>query len=299
MKIATAAYNLDLLDTWDAFEQKARRWVSQAKQNNADLLVFPEYGAMELATLGGPDAIATTQASLHAISERIPQADKIWTALAQEFNVHLLTPSAPVFDTAIHPDRPVNRTRLIAPNGKSGVQDKQIMTLFERAPMDVIPGGGLQIFDTALGKIGVLICYDAEFPMLGRALIEAGAQIILCPSCTEALAGYWRVRIGAMARALEGQCVTVMSSVVGTATWSDVVEQNTGMGGVFGPPDTGFPSSGVIAEGSLNTPGWTYAEITLDAISHVRTQGIVRNASHWRERSPDPVTLPVTYCSLS
>ena len=61
----------------------------------------------------------------------------------------------------------------------------------------------------------MLICYDSEFPLLGRALQDA--DLILVPSCTEALAGYWRVRIGAMARALEMQCVTVMASTVGDA----------------------------------------------------------------------------------
>ena len=44
------------------------------------------------------------------------------------------------------------------------------------------------------------------------------------------------------------------------------------MGGVFGPPDTGFPATGVIAEGTLNTPGWTYAESTW-AIARVRADG--------------------------
>ena len=85
--------------------------------------------------------------------------------------------------------------------------------------------------------------------------------MILAPSCTEALAGYSRVRIGAMARALEAQCVTVMASTVGDAAWSPAVDTNTGAGGVFGPPDTGFPPTGVIAEGMLDHPGWTVAEV--------------------------------------
>ena len=97
-----------------------------------------------------------------------------------------------------------------------GVQDKQVMTRFEAEVWEVVPGGPLQLFDTALGRIGILICYDSEFPLLGRALSEA--DILLVPSVTEALTGYSRVRIGAKARALENQCVTVMASVVGDAT---------------------------------------------------------------------------------
>ena len=130
--------------------------------------------------------------------------------------MHICAASAPVFDDSLGP-RPVNRARLFTPLGGCGVQDKQIMTRFEREDWDVVPGGGLQVFDTALGKIGILICYDSEFPLLARACRDA--ELMLVPSCTEALAGYWRVRIGAMARALENQCVTAMASLVGDAAW--------------------------------------------------------------------------------
>lgn len=299
MRVATAAYPLDWFDDWNAFEAKTRAWVSDAAGQGAELLVFPEYGAMELATLAGRAVALDLEQSLHAVSGLIPKAGALYTALAKEFGVHILTPSAPVFDSSVHAARPVNRTRLIAPNGKSEVQDKQIMTMFERDPWGVTTGSApLMLFDTALGKIGVLICYDSEFPLLGRALIEAGAEYILVPSCTEALAGYWRVRIGAISRALEGQCVTVMASIVGEVDWSTSVEQGTGMGGVFGPPDTGFPSTGVIAEGVLNQAGWTIADAPLSKITHVRAQGVVRNAAHWSEQNTDKSAIPVTYCDL-
>ena len=146
-----------------------------------------------------------------------------------------------------------------------------------------MPGGPLQVFDTALGKIGILICYDSEFPLLGRALAEA--ELLLVPSCTEARTGYWRVRIGAMARALENQCVAVMSSLVGVEPRLFGVEENTGAGGVFGPPDTGFPADGVLALGTLDHPGWTVAEVDPAAIAHVRQDGVVLNRLHWREQA--------------
>lgn len=282
MKIATAAYPMDFLESWEAYEDKLTRWVSEASSAGADLLVFPEYGAMELATLAGHDVARDLEASLRAVSDRIPEADALHARLAQEFGVHILAASAPVFDPALG-DRPVNRARFFAPNGDMGAQDKQIMTRFEREVWGVVGGGPLHLFDTALGKIGILICYDSEFPLLGRAV--AGADLILVPSCTEALAGYSRVRIGAMARALENQCVTVMSSTVGSCDWSEAVDENTGMGGIFGPPDTGFPPTGVIAEGRLNQPGWTYAEVDLERIAHVRADGVVLNRRHWDDQS--------------
>ncbi|MCE8514098.1 carbon-nitrogen hydrolase family protein [Ruegeria pomeroyi] len=279
MKIATAAYPLDWLDSWAQYEDKLAHWVSEAAGQGADLLVFPEYGAMELSTLAGPAVAADLEGSIRAVSERMEEAATVHLKLAAEHGVHILGASAPVDPGA---GRPVNRAELYTPAGGRDHQDKQIMTRFEREDWDIVPGGPLKLFNTALGRIGVLICYDSEFPLLGRALSEA--DILLVPSCTEALAGYSRVRIGAMARALENQCVTAMASLVGDNDWSEAVDRNTGMGGIFGPPDKGFPGTGILAEGQMNRPGWTYAEVDLSAIAHVRADGGVLNRSHWVEQ---------------
>lgn len=292
MKIATAAYPLDVLPNWAAYEDKLTRWVDDAASNGADLLVFPEYGAMELATLAGPDVAADLEASLHAVAERLGEADALHAHLAQQFGVHVLAASGPATDAL--PDdvtRPVNRARLFTPQGRVGVQDKQVMTRFEAEVWDVVPGGPLQLFDTALGKIGILICYDSEFPMLGHALREA--DLILVPSVTEAITGFTRVEIGARARALENQCVTVMSSVVGAAPWSEAVDISVGAGGVFGPPDVGFPPTGVIAQGEMNAPGWVYGDVDLSAVAHVRRDGGVFNRRDWAASAvrADPVTV--------
>ena len=278
MKVATAAYPLDLLTSWAAYEDKIAGWVAEAAQNEAELLVFPEYGAMELATLDGLEVAGDLARATHSVSEKVNAADVLHQRLAKEYGVHIVAASAPV----ITDQGTVNRARLMAPDGSIGVQDKQIMTRFERDIWGVVGGGPLQVFDTALGRIGILICYDSEFPLLGRAL--QSCDIIVVPSVTEALAGYWRVRTGSMARALEQQCVTVMSSVVGQADWSTALGSCVGAGGVFCPPDTGFPPTGVLAAGEICVPGWTYADVDLEAVAHVRADGVVLNRSHWEEQ---------------
>ncbi|WP_146592154.1 carbon-nitrogen hydrolase family protein [Puniceibacterium confluentis] len=290
MKIATAAYPMDFLADWDAYASKITSWVSEAAGQGADLLVFPEYGAMELATLAGRAVAADLESSLRAVSDNIPRADALHADLARAHGVHILAASGPVFDATIGL-RPVNRARLFTPSGAQAHQDKQIMTRFEREIWGVVPGHPLALFDTSLGKLGILICYDSEYPLLARALSEA--DLILVPSCTEALSGYSRVRIGAMARALEQQCVTVMSSTTGACDWSEAVDTNTGMGGVFGPPDTGFPATGVISEGRMNQPGWTYAEIDISHIAHVRADGVVLNRAHWSEQTGRDAPAPI------
>jgi predicted amidohydrolase len=290
MKIATAAYPLDPLPDWAAYKAKLTEWVAGAAGQGAELLVFPEYGSLELSMLAGPAVAGDLEGCLRAVSDLMVDVDDLHADLAAAHSVHILAASAPVFDDTIGA-RPVNRARLFAPGGGRGIQDKQIMTRFERTPWDVAPGGKLQMFDTALGKIAILICYDSEFPLLARAVSEA--ELLLVPSCTEALAGYSRVRIGAMARALEAQCVSVMSSIVGDAPWSPAVDVNVGMGGIFGPPDIGFPSTGVIAEGVLNRPGWTIGEIDLARVAHVRADGGVLNRAHWDDQSGRAAAPPV------
>lgn len=290
LKVATAAYPLEPLDNWAAYTRKLEAWVQDGEGQGADLLVFPEYAAMELATLAGAEVAADGEACMRAVSDMMPEVDALHSELAGKYGVTLCAGSAPVYDDAIGP-RPVNRVRLFTPEGGMGVQDKQIMTRYERDEMDVIPGGPLQVFDTGAAKIAVLTCYDAEFPLLGRAVTKA--EVILVPSCTEVLSGYWRVRIGAMARALEQQCVTVMASLVGRFEACPHADANTGMGGVFGPPDKGFPETGVLAEGVMNTPGWTFADVDLQAIADVRADGRVLGRTHWAEQDGRDGSAPV------
>lgn len=279
--IAAAAYPLDWLDDWAAYEAKARAWVEQAARDGADLLVFPEYGAMELASLGGPAVAADLEAALQEVARHRPAMEALFAALAQAHELYILAPSGPVIEGA----KRLNRASLFGPGGLIGHQDKAIMTRFEREDWDVTGGTGLNLFDTAIGKIGVVICYDSEFPLLSRALAEAGAEILLAPSCTDTVAGYSRVRIGAMARALENQCVTVQAPTVGDAAWCPAVDENRGAAGIYGPPDRGWPETGVIAQGTLDRPGWVLATVDLDLVALSRADGGVLPFAHWPEQA--------------
>jgi predicted amidohydrolase len=113
--------------------------------------------------------------------------------------------------------------------------------------------------------------------------MEAGVEILLVPSCTEALSGYWRVRVGAMARALEGQCVVVHALWWAPPTGRPPWTSTQGAAAIYGPPDLGFPETGVLAEGALNAPGWVTAELDRAAIARVRRDGAVLGHAHWPE----------------
>ena len=285
--VAAAQYPIDRLESWEAYAAKLTRWVEEAAAAGASLAVFPEYGAMELASLD-PATMGDLAGSIETVSALLPRVDALHAELAARTGMHILAASAPRKDAD---GRFRNAARLFAPNGKASVQDKLVMTRFEREEWHIAPGASLRVFDTALGRLAVSICYDSEFPLLARACVEAGAEVLLVPSCTDTLHGYWRVRIGAQGRALEGQCYAVHSPTVGEAAWSPAVDVNRGAGGVYGPPDRGMPEDGVLALGVEGAPQWVFAEVDTALVAALRADGGVLNARHWMEQ-PGGVALP-------
>lgn len=276
IRIAAAQYPLDALPTLSAYADKQARWVREAAASGAQLLVFPEYGAMEYAA---PDAgaAADLQASLHAVSAAFTLIDAAHAELARQHKVHILSASGPTTNGS---GGFVNRARLFTPSGKVGVQDKLILTPFE-VRWGISRGRKNNVFVTTLGRIGIAICYDSEFPLLVRAQAEAGADIVLIPSCTEFMSGYQRVRTAAMARALENGCVTVQSPTVGDAPWSPAVDHNSGSAGIFVPSEHELSDTGVIADGVPNRAQWVYGTVDIARLHLVRTQGEMRNSRDW------------------
>ncbi len=146
------------------------------------------------------------------------------------------------------------------------------------------------MFDTPWGRIGVCICYDSEFPPLARAQMEAGAWLLLAPSCTDSRAGFNRVRLSARARAVENQCFVAVATTVGDAPWLAALDENHGYAAVFGPCDRGFPEDGLIARGPMDTPGWVYADLDPARLDRVRREGGVLNH---RDYPTKPAPCPV------
>ncbi|WP_420382258.1 carbon-nitrogen hydrolase family protein [Novosphingobium sp.] len=280
-RVAAAQYPIDALADWEAYAAKLTRWVGQAAQAGAALAVFPEYGGMELASLD-PATMGDLQGSIETVSALLPRVDALHADLARTHAIWILAASAP---RKRADGRFVNTARLFSPTGGVAYQDKLLMTCFENEDWGIVAGDRLNVFATPLGRLAVLICYDSEFPLLARAAVEAGAQVLLVPSCTETMRGYWRVRLGSQARALEGQCYAVHSPTVGEAAWSPAVDHNRGAAGIYGPPDRhdGFamPEDGVLAIGEESAAQWVYADLDLDHVATLRADGGVLNMRDW------------------
>ncbi len=296
IRAAAAQYPLDEITAFPAFEEKLSQWVQQAVAHGAQLLVFPEYASMELARIAGRQISLDLHGSIEALQYHIGHYEAAYAELAKRFGVFILAGSAP---TRLTDGRFVNRAQFFSPNGQSGFQQKHIMTRFEAEEWGISPSAGLCVFDIGIAKIGIAICYDFEFPLIAHALAEAGAEILIVPSCTESLAGYYRVKHSCAARALENQMYVIQSPTVGEAPWTVCVEANVGAAGFFAPPDKRFPADGVLALGTLNEAQWVYATLDLDLLAEVRNDGDVLNVRDWPLQPGAPVLPRAKVVSLT
>jgi len=284
IRLAACQYAIELHETWDAYADHLQRLCAEAVEAGAQLLLLPEYAGLVLSGQLPAGQRGDLKASIAGIQALIGPWLALCEGIARRWGVYLQPGSLPVQGSD---GRYRNRAWLFGPQGVLGYQDKLMMTRFEREQWGITAGQGLQVFDTDLGRLGILICYDNEFPMLARRLAERGADLILAPSCTDTVAGYHRVRIGAQARALENQVAVLQSPTVGRADWSPALDENVGRAGLFVPPDHGMPGDGVVAlSEELDPPGsrWVICEVDLGEVRRVREEGQVFTRRDWPEQ---------------
>ena len=278
LRLALHQYPVERPESIAAWEAKLDRWLAEARTHGTELAVMPEYACVELGSALSGLSPASEAEELAAMVAAAPAILDAMRGAARRAGLWLLPGSLPMRDEdgAIR-----NRAPLITPEGRLAFQDKHAMTRFETERWGVSAGAGPQVFDTPWGRIGISICYDSEFPKHVRAQVEAGAWLVLVPTCTDTLHGFNRVRFSAAARALENQCFVAVSPTVGDAPWSAALDQNRGTAAVYGPIDRGFPEDGVIAEGTADQGQWVYADLDPARIEAVRRDGAVLNHRDW------------------
>ncbi len=270
--LALAQFPLGHFTTWDDLAASLTSWVEEGARQGR-LLVFPEYGGMTLVGLCPQDTWADEVAQLPALQPWLPAYRDLHARLARAHGVYILAGSLPVEEGG----RYFNRAYLFSPDGGVAHQDKLVLTPSEVRSSGLTPGAGARVFDTALGCVAVNICYDSEFPHQARAQAEAGAEVLLVPTCTSNARGYHRVRVSSMARALENQLGAAVSPLIGEAPWLAGLERSTGAAGAYTPSDEGLPEDGVLAQGQPDQPGWVSARLELERLRFARREGHVLN----------------------
>ncbi|MCC4612083.1 carbon-nitrogen hydrolase family protein [Xanthomonas campestris pv. esculenti] len=277
LTIAVAKYPIGRPKDFDAFAARMAALVGEAAAAGAHLAVLPEYLSLELAATFGTQVSAGLPESLAAIQALRGRWLELFAGLARQHRLHLIAGS---FLLDLGQGRYRNRSDWFTPAGAHGWQDKLQLTGFEKATGLIEPGDALKVFDLDGVRAAIAICYDSEFPLPVRAQYEAGARLLIVPSCTDTAAGATRVRVGCLARALENRMFVAQSVTAGEAPWSPALDVNTGEAAVFAPMDVGFPEDGVVAQ-TRGEAVWAYAALDVAALEASRAQAQVANDRDW------------------
>jgi predicted amidohydrolase len=255
--------------------------VAAVVAQGARIVVLPEYLAFELASILDAKTRADFGATLAALQAVHADWLRLFGGLASAHGIHLL---AGTFLLAQANGKYRNRAYLFAPDGSHVFQDKLALTGFEKARGVIEPGDTLKVFDSAHGRIAIAICYDSEFPLYARAQREAGARLLLVPSCTDTEAGATRVRIGCMARALENRIYVARSVTAGEAADNPALDTNTGRAALYAPSDRGLPDDGIVGQAQADA-AWLIAEADLAALEATAADAQVAVPADWESQS--------------
>ena len=198
--------------------------------------------------------------------------------LAVSYNVNVITGSMPLLDfDAEGYETLYNVSYLCRRDGTVEEQRKIHITPHEKSAWVIEGGDKVQVFDTDAGRIGILICYDVEFPELSRLLAMDDMDILFVPFWTDTKNGYLRVRHCAQARAIENECYVMICGSVGNLPQVESLDIQYAQSSVFSPSDFAFPHDAIMAETTPNTEMIFFSDVNLDKLTHVRNEGSVHN----------------------
>ena len=278
VRVAAVQYPQKQIRHWGEFEDALNTYAQQAAAQGADFLVFPELFTLQL--LSAEMKMLDGQTSLRRLSEYSADLKMVFQGLAHEHQLNVIagTHLTQVADGTVR-----NISMICLRNGGYYEQQKLHITPKEQEGWQVSGGDAVTLVPTEFGPVGVLICYDSEFPEQARALVDGGALILFVPFCTDDRQGYLRVRYSCQARAVENQCYVVLSGNVGHLPNVHNMETLYGQGAILTPSDMGFPADGIAAEAPLNEPGLLIADLNLGLLRHAREVGQVRNLADRRK----------------
>jgi predicted amidohydrolase len=250
--------------------QQIEFFVDTVSGYKADLLLFPEM--FNAPILANYDQQNPSQ-SMRLLAELTDELRDSMLQMAMKYNINIVTGSLPKYEDG----KLFNVAFLCRRDGTWDVQYKLHITPDEAEWWGFQGGDKLKVFDTDIGKIGVLICFDIEFPELARLLADKGIKILLVPYWTDTKNAYLRVRRCAQARAIENECYVVITGSVGNLPKVENMDIQYSQSAIFTPSDFAFPHDAVAAEATPNTEMTLLADLDLDLLKEIRKHGSVRN----------------------
>lgn len=277
VRVATCQLQARAVADYAEFHRAVEYFVDVASDYESDFIVFPELFTLQL--LSFEEKQLSPVEAIERLSEYTPRIKADISDMAMRYNINIVAGSHPtrMEDGDIH-----NVAYVCLRDGSVHEQEKIHPTPNERYWWNIRGGDSIDVIPTDVGPIGVLICYDSEFPELARRLADEGARIIFVPFCTDSRQGYLRVRYCAQARAIENQCFVVLSGNVGNLPNVGNVDIQYAQSCILTPCDFPFARDGVAAEASENVETLTISDINLADLSWARAEGTVRNLADRR-----------------
>jgi len=272
VRIATVQFQMRRINAIDEFEQQLEYFTDIASDYKADFVVFPELFTLQLLSLehkplGPVEAI-------EKITEYTPRFIAFVEKLAVSYNINIIAGTHP---SKMENGDILNISYIFLRDGSVHTQQKLHPTPSERMWWNIKGGSGANVIQTDCGPIGVMICYDSEFPELARHLVDQGALLLFVPFCTDERRGYLRVRYCCQARAVENQCYVALSGVVGNLPNVENMDIHYAESCILTPSDFPFARDGVAADTAPNTETIALADLSLSDLLTARQSGAVQN----------------------
>lgn len=277
IRLAAVQYRQRKVDSFEQFLQYVEYFVDVVSDYRADFVTFPELFTLQLLSLE-KEALSPEQ-SIIALTSYTERIKKAFREMAIRYNVNIIGGSHPTKDET---GNVVNVCYVFLRDGSIHSQVKIHPTPNERNWWNIKGGHECKTIMTDCGPIGILICYDSEFPELARHLVDQGAQILFVPFCTDERQSYLRVRYCAQARAVENQCVVVMAGNVGNLPGVKNMDIQYAQSCILTPCDFVFARDGIAADTTPNVEMVAVADIRPENILSARHSGTVQNVKDRR-----------------
>lgn len=272
IRVATVQFQARRVESFEEFMSNIEYFVDVVSDYRSDFVVFPELFTLPLLAL--EKKRLTPAESMERLTEYTPRFVEGMRQMAISYNINIIGGSHP---TRTDDDDIQNVAYVFLRDGSVHAQEKIHPTPNERHWWNIKGGDEISAIKTDCGPIGVLICYDSEFPELARRLVDEGAKLLFVPFCTDNRQGYMRVRYCAQARAIENQCYVVMSGNVGNLPGVENFDVQYAQSVIITPCDFPFARDGVAAECTENVETIAVADLDMTDIAWARAEGTVRN----------------------
>ncbi|MBW8360638.1 MAG: carbon-nitrogen hydrolase family protein [Kaistella sp.] len=267
-----------------AFYEQVEFFVNVMADYKSDFIMFPELFNTPLLA---PFNHLSERESMFKLAELTEEIKNKLSEFAISYNINIIAGSMPIIENG----ELYNISYLLHRDGKIDEHRKIHITPNERKYYGMKGGNEIKVIDTDCGKVGLVICYDVEFPELPRILADQGMKILFVPYLTDTQNAYTRVRHCAAARAIENECYVAIAGCVGNLPGVNNMDIQFGQAAVFTPSDFAFPSNAIKGEATANTETTLIVDVDLNLLKELHHYGAVRTMSDRRKDLYDTVNF--------